>query len=79
VAEDASPYITFCLSGQGRQGEKFYHKMDEIFATLKLYEHIVYANPNTTVGDVRDWVNEIEAIRFNLKTINKWLEEKFSK
>ena len=39
--------------------------MDEIFATLKFYERIIYADPNAKVGDVRDWVDEIATnVRF---------------
>jgi hypothetical protein len=78
VAEDASPYVPFCLSGQGRQGDQTYHKMDEVLATLKFYERIVYADPNTPMSDFRDWIEEVEAIRFNRKTINQCLDEKFS-
>ena len=50
------------------------HKYDELEPTLNLIKAIANADKSTTFGDIRPFVDELNAVRFNRDYINHRLQ-----
>ncbi|ECD7574957.1 hypothetical protein FA839_19860 [Salmonella enterica subsp. enterica serovar Nchanga] len=48
---------------------------DEADKTLAFLEAIVNANDSTTVGDIRLFIDDLDAVRFNRNKINQQLSK----
>ncbi|MDC9598556.1 hypothetical protein [Xenorhabdus anantnagensis] len=46
---------------------------DEMTKTLALVNAIIHANETTTVGEIRPWVEALDAVRFNRPKVNRQL------
>ncbi|EBC7388629.1 plasmid pRiA4b ORF-3 family protein [Salmonella enterica subsp. enterica serovar Chester] len=62
----------FCMSGHGMPGAT---AADEADKTLAFLEAIVNANDSTTVGDIRLFIDDLDAVRFNRNKINQQLSK----
>ncbi|EDV2780201.1 plasmid pRiA4b ORF-3 family protein [Salmonella enterica subsp. enterica serovar Newport] len=69
IHEDSSLKTPFCMSGHGMPGATAADK------TLAFLEAIVNANDSTTVGDIRLFIDDLDAVRFNRNKINQQLSK----
>ncbi|MCH6306285.1 hypothetical protein MMU39_23425, partial [Escherichia coli] len=60
----------FCISGHGMPGAT---AADEFDKTLAFLEAIVNADDETTVGEIRPFADDLDAVRFNRHKINRQL------
>ncbi|EAB5377956.1 plasmid pRiA4b ORF-3 family protein [Salmonella enterica] len=72
IHEDSSLKTPFCMSGHGMPGAT---AADEADKTLAFLEAIVNANNSTTVGDIRLFIDDLDAVRFNRNKINQQLSK----
>lgn len=64
IHDDSTLKTPFCISGHGMPG-----------ATLAFLEAIVNADNTTTVGELRPFVDDLDAVRFNRQKINRQLSK----
>lgn len=62
IHEDSELKTPFCLSGHGMPGAT---AADEADKTLAFLEAIVNADDATTVGEIRTFIDDLDAVRFN--------------
>lgn len=72
IHEDSTLRTPFCMSGHGMPGAT---AVDEADKTLAFLEAIVNADYATTVGDIRAFIDDLDAVRFNRNKINKQLRK----
>ncbi|MEG2263612.1 MAG: plasmid pRiA4b ORF-3 family protein [Acinetobacter sp.] len=72
IHEDSTLRTPFCMSGHGMPGAT---AVDEADKTLAFLEAIVNADDATTVGDIRVFIDDLNAVRFNRNKINKQLSK----
>lgn len=65
----------YCVKGNGMPCAT---KYDEIEPTLKLLKAITNANKKTTIGDLRPFVEALNAVRFNRYHINYRLQKELT-
>ncbi|CRG51220.1 plasmid pRiA4b ORF-3 family protein [Yersinia wautersii] len=70
IHEDSTLKTPFCISGHGMPGATI---ADEADKTLAFLEAIVNADDAATVGDIRPFIDDLDAIRFNRNEINRQL------
>ncbi|MEX0447790.1 hypothetical protein [Xenorhabdus sp. SGI246] len=46
---------------------------DEVDKTLALFDAIIHADDTTTVGEIRPFVEALDAVRFNRSKVNRQL------
>ncbi|MEM6486477.1 MAG: plasmid pRiA4b ORF-3 family protein [Pseudomonadota bacterium] len=66
-----------CFGGSGRKGVRNYYKMDEVIAGAEVLQRVARAGEHVTVGEVRDWFVQYEAVRFSRLGINQQLKASF--
>jgi Plasmid pRiA4b ORF-3-like protein len=64
VKSSTSP---FCVKGNGMPGATRY---DEVERTIDLIKVIINSDESTKVGDIRDQIEALDAVRFNRKKVN---------
>ncbi|HDL8055945.1 plasmid pRiA4b ORF-3 family protein [Yersinia enterocolitica] len=72
IHEDSTLKTPFCISGHGMHGAT---PEDETDKTLAFLEAIVNADDTATVGDIRAFVDDLDAVRFNRNKINRQLSK----
>ncbi|MGP2427813.1 plasmid pRiA4b ORF-3 family protein [Yersinia sp. 2538 StPb PI] len=72
IHEDSTLKTPFCISGHGMHGVT---PEDETDKTLAFLEAIVNADDTATVGDIRVFVDDLDAVRFNRNKINRQLSK----
>lgn len=72
IHEDSTLKTPFCTSGHGMPGAT---PEDEADKTLAFLEAIVNADDTATVGDIRAFVDDLDAVRFNRNKINRQLSK----
>lgn len=72
IHEDSELKTPFCLSGHGMPGAT---AADEADKTLAFLEAIVNADDATTVGEIRTFIDDLDAVRFNRNKINRQLSK----
>ncbi|ENP2200651.1 plasmid pRiA4b ORF-3 family protein [Salmonella enterica] len=72
VHEDSKLKTPFCISGHGMPGATI---ADEADKTLAFLEAIVNADDEATVGDIRPFIDDLDAVRFNRNKINRQLSK----
>ncbi|EJQ8147140.1 plasmid pRiA4b ORF-3 family protein [Salmonella enterica subsp. enterica serovar Newport] len=72
IHEDSTLKTPFCMSGHGMPGAT---AADEADKTLAFLEAIVNADDSTTVGDIRPFIDDLDAVRFNRNKINRQLSK----
>lgn len=72
IHEDSTLKTPFCISGHGMPGAT---PEDEADKTLAFLEAIVNADDTATVGDIRAFVDDLDAVRFNRNKINRQLSK----
>jgi hypothetical protein len=72
IHEDSTLKTPFCTSGHGMPGAP---PEDEADKTLAFLEAIVNADDTATVGDIRAFVDDLDAVRFNRNKINRQLSK----
>ncbi len=70
IYEDSRLKAPFCMSGHGMPGAT---AADEADKTLAFLEAIVNADDAATVGDIRPFIDDLDAVRFNRQKINRQL------
>lgn len=68
--ENSTLKAPFCISGHGMPGAT---AADEFDKTLAFLEAIVNADDETTVGEIRPFADDLDAVRFNRHKINRQL------
>ena len=71
ITESTTATPIYCLKGNGMPGA---NKHDEIKPTLDLLKAIANADKSTTLGDLRPFVDALNAVRFNRHLINQRLQ-----
>ena len=66
----ASQPVVFCIKGNGLPGIS---KHDELEPTFKLLEAMANADEETTIGDIRPFVEALNAVKFNRHQTNHLL------
>lgn len=61
----------FCVKGNGMPGATRYNEVER---TMDLIKAIIDSDESTKVGDIRDQIEVLDAVRFNRKKINHRLE-----
>lgn len=64
-----------CLNGNRRQG---FEKVDEYEALFRVLDTVAKIDDSTTVGEIRDLIDDYEATRFNRTVINQTFSSAFS-
>ncbi|WP_420806694.1 plasmid pRiA4b ORF-3 family protein [Photorhabdus heterorhabditis] len=72
ILENSTLTSPFCLAGNRMPGATL---ADEYDKTLALLDAIAHANETTTVGDIRPWVDALDAVRFNRQKVNQQLSK----
>lgn len=72
IHENATLKTPFCMSGYGMPGATV---ADEADKTLAFLGAIVNADDSTTVGDIRPFIEDLDAVRFNRNKINQQLSK----
>ncbi|MFV8908417.1 hypothetical protein ABQ333_24650 [Serratia fonticola] len=72
IHEDSGLKTPFCLNGHGMPGAS---AADEADKTLAFLEAIVNADDATTVGEIRTFIDDLDAVRFNRNKINRQLSK----
>jgi hypothetical protein len=72
IHEDSTLKTPFCINGHGMPGAT---AADEFDKTLAFLEAIVNADDTATVGDIRAFVDDLDAVRFNRNKINRQLSK----
>jgi len=72
IHENSMLKMPFCINGHGMPRAT---AADEADKTLAFLEAIVIANDSTAVGEIRSFVDELEAVRFNRNKINLQLSK----
>ncbi|MFL7101899.1 plasmid pRiA4b ORF-3 family protein [Escherichia coli] len=70
IYENSTLKAPFCISGHGMPGAT---AADEFDKTLAFLEVIVNADDETTVGEIRPFADDLDAVRFNRHKINRQL------
>lgn len=70
IYENSTLKAPFCISGHGMPGAT---AADEFDKTLAFLEAIVNADDETTVGEIRPFADDLDAVRFNRHKINRQL------
>ncbi|NHB98896.1 MULTISPECIES: plasmid pRiA4b ORF-3 family protein [Morganellaceae] len=70
ILDNANLKFPFCLAGNRMPGATL---ADECEKTLALLEAIVNADETATIGDIRPLIDELDAVRFNRKKVNRQL------
>lgn len=70
--EDSKLKTPFCISGHRMPGATIADEADETQAFL---EAIVNADDEATVGDIRPFIDDLDAVRFNRNKINRHLSK----
>lgn len=65
--ENAKQASVFCTKGNGMIGAD---KYDELELTMNLFKAIANTDEHTTVGDIRSFVEALNAVRFNRHHVN---------
>ncbi|MBD2782845.1 plasmid pRiA4b ORF-3 family protein [Xenorhabdus szentirmaii] len=71
VESDLNKNTPFCLSGQGMPDATEY---DETEATIKLLEAIAESDDKTTWGDIQEFIDEYNRVKFNRRRLNQLLK-----
>ena len=74
IRDKVKPMPVYCAKGGGMPGAS---KYDETKATINLLKAIVKDKETTTVGDIHDLIDELNAVRFNRHYINHSLQKEF--
>lgn len=72
IHEDSTLKTPFCMSGHGMPGAT---AADEADKTLAFLEAIINADDAATVGDIRPFIDDLDAVRFNRQKINRQLSK----
>ncbi|MGL5968220.1 MAG: IS1096 element passenger TnpR family protein [Kluyvera sp.] len=72
IHEDSTLKTPFCMSCHGMPGAT---SEDEADKTLAFLEAIVNADDTATVGDIRAFIDDLDAVRFNRNKINRQLSK----
>lgn len=67
VHEDSTLKTLFCISGHGMHGATIADETDKMLAFL---EAIINTGDATTVGEIRPFIDDLDAVRFNRNKIN---------
>lgn len=67
ICENSTLKTPFCINGHGMPGAT---AADEFDKTLALLEAIVNADDETTIGKIRPFADDLDAVRFNRRKIN---------
>lgn len=70
IYENSTLKAPFCISGHGMPGAT---AADEFDKTTAFLEAIVNADDETTVGEIRPFADDTDAVRFNRHKINRQL------
>lgn len=72
IHEDSTLKTPFCMGGHGMPGAT---AADEADKTLAFLEAIVNADDAATIGDIRAFIDDLDAVRFNRNKINRQLSK----
>lgn len=72
IHDNSNQKSPFCLSGHGMPGAAL---TDEIDRTMALLQTVIKADESTTVGDVHDFIEALDTVRFNRNKINHQLRK----
>lgn len=72
IHEDSKLKTPFCMSGHGMPGAT---AADEADKTLAFLEAIINADDAATVGDIRPFIDDLDAVCFNRNKINRQLSK----
>lgn len=72
IYENTELKTPFCISGHGMPGATV---ADEFDKTLAFLEAIVNADDETTIGEIRPFADDLDAVRFNRNKINRRLSK----
>ncbi len=72
IYENTELKTPFCISGYGMPGATV---ADEFDKTLVFLEAIVNADDETTIGEIRPFADDLDAVRFNRNKINRRLSK----
>lgn len=72
IHEDSTLKTPFCMSGHGMPGAT---AADEADKTLAFLGAILNADDSTTVVDIRPFIDDLDAVRFNRNKINRQLSK----
>ncbi|MDE1488803.1 plasmid pRiA4b ORF-3 family protein [Xenorhabdus bovienii] len=72
ILDNSNLKSPFCLAGNRMPRATL---ADECDKTLALLEAIVNADEAATVGDIRSLIDELDAVRFNRKKVNRQLRQ----
>ncbi|EFL91122.1 putative plasmid assoicated protein [Candidatus Regiella insecticola LSR1] len=72
IHDNSTQKSPFCLSGHGMPGATLADKRDK---TLALLHAVINGDELTTVGDIREFIEALDTVRFNRNKINHQLSQ----
>lgn len=72
IHDNSNQKSPFCLSGQGMPGATLADETDKIMALLQT---VIKVDESTTVGDIRDFIEALDTVRFNRNKVNHQLSK----